>query len=116
MVFIVTSFGSMGCRRIVPALATPDNRENRDSSVDFYGCPRVDLVHPLAALAEDLPALAELDINPVLGIRTAPPRWTPASASAGRKSTGARRAGSRVVPRRLNRALRRCLSLRAARS
>jgi hypothetical protein len=37
MVFIVTSFGSMGCSQIVRRGAGPDNRENRDSSVVFYG-------------------------------------------------------------------------------
>jgi hypothetical protein len=39
MVFIVTSFDpGWGCGLIVEALGERDNRENRDLSVDFYGC------------------------------------------------------------------------------
>ena len=55
----------------------------------------VDLVHRLAALGDDLPAVAELDLN--LGrsaSRTARSQSTPASGFAARKSSGARRAGS----------------------
>jgi hypothetical protein len=38
MVFIVTSFGPQFVVLIVQALAAHDNRENRDLTVDFYGC------------------------------------------------------------------------------
>ena len=77
----------------------------------------VDLVHRLAALGDDLPAVAELDLNPVLGFpgprrRGRRPRPdSPAARAAAREELVAP-----VVLRKRNRAQRRCLALRASRS
>ena len=55
----------------------------------FRGAPPADvdaltdLVHRLARLGEELPHVAELDLNPVLALPTAPSRSTPASESRG---------------------------------
>ena len=68
------------------AFAAPSRPTRRRSSTSSTGS---------AALGEDLPAVAELDLNPVLGLpRPRRRRRRPGPRSAGRCCSGARRAGS----------------------